>query len=98
MSKVLYRFRANAPAIHPANIRPGDTILVRPGAQTPILLLRRVPPNYGAILGLHEEGALTSLDLPAFDATDELVKLVNEYPTPLDPAARSLLRRLRSHR
>jgi hypothetical protein len=36
----------------------GDRLVVDPGDQEPVQLQRQLPPNYGAILGLAEQGVL----------------------------------------
>lgn len=35
----------------------GDVIIVEPGAPEPLVLYRALPANYGAVLGILEEGA-----------------------------------------
>lgn len=35
----------------------GDVIIVEPGAPEPLVLYRALPPNFGAVLGVLEEGA-----------------------------------------
>lgn len=35
---------------------PGDIVVVEPGTKNPIVAVRNLPPNYGAIVGLMEEG------------------------------------------
>ncbi len=38
-------------------LRAGDVVIVEPGAPTPLVLYRALPPNFGAVLGILEEGA-----------------------------------------
>lgn len=38
-------------------LQAGDTVIVEPGAAEPLVLYRALPANYGAILGVLEEGA-----------------------------------------
>lgn len=40
---------------------PGDEIVVEPGHPSPVVLTRRLPANYGAILEAAEAGALQLL-------------------------------------
>lgn len=82
-----FSFRAVGVALQPGAIREGDTILVRPGAESPVLLIRRLPANYGAILKLFEDGLLTSLDLSSEDAESELCRLVVSHSPPPNPRA-----------
>lgn len=52
--------------LHPVLARPGEVIVVRPGTDEPIVVvqrgttrvLRKGPPNFGALLGLLEDGVI----------------------------------------
>ena len=63
--------------------RPGDFIVVQPGGAEPVKLIRRLPPNYGALLGALEDGVLESVTLEAGVAADLLALL--DAATPPDP-------------
>jgi hypothetical protein len=43
-------------------LRAGDRLVVTYGAAWSVTVLRALPPNYGRILGLHEAGAIESVD------------------------------------
>src|SRR3954453_19644712 len=38
-------------------LEPGDVVIVEPGASEPVVLYRPLPSNFGAVLGILEEGA-----------------------------------------
>ena len=70
----VYLFSVQQPMIHPVRAKTGDRLVVRVGHATrPIVVMRRAhgkwkpvrvgPPNYGALIGLEEDGILT-LELP----------------------------------
>jgi hypothetical protein len=42
-------------------LRKGDVIVVTPGGPRPVWLSRELPPNYGRLLSLLEDGTLTPL-------------------------------------
>lgn len=73
---VPFLYEVNVELLHPVRAKPGDVLGVRPGHATrPVVVLRYLngkwspvnegPPNYGAILGLAEDGAITQT-YPAF--------------------------------
>lgn len=73
---VSYLYAVNVEMIHPVRARPGDALVVRPGhVERPVVVVRERagrwepveigPPNYGAILGLAEDGAITQT-FPAY--------------------------------
>lgn len=56
--------------LHPVRARPGDMLVVRPGhPERPVIVMegagtkwrpvRIGPPNYGALIGLEDDGAIT---------------------------------------
>lgn len=67
-----YVYDIHVEMLHPVRAKPGDRLVVRPGhAVAPIFVSRKIngawtcvhvgPPNYGAIVGLESDGALTQL-------------------------------------
>jgi hypothetical protein len=68
----VYLFSVQQPMIHPVPARAGDGLVVRVGHPTrPIVVVRRLdgkwrpvrvgPPNYGALIGLEEDGVISLL-------------------------------------
>ena len=79
-------FRAESPAIFPADIRSGDTILLCPGEKHPAMLIRPLPANYGAYLGLLEDGIISPVNSSFSDAEEQLSLLSAPSPPPGPPS------------
>jgi hypothetical protein len=86
---VLFAFRVDTPIIHPIAAKEGDVIVVQPGTDRPVMLMREAPPNYGAVLERFESGALSSLGDPDA-ALAALRELARQTPP---PAPKQRLRR-----
>jgi hypothetical protein len=66
-----YVYDVHVELLHPVRAKPGDRLIVRPGHERPMVVVRRVgdgwrgvrvgPPNYGAVIGLCDDGALTQI-------------------------------------
>lgn len=83
-------FRATRPYPH-LGLWAGDRLVVEPGHAVPVVLTRKLPPNYGAILGALEEGALEPVN-PS-QSVEALAAAVG-YPVSSGPAPRKWLRRV----
>jgi hypothetical protein len=64
-----YVYDVHVEMLHPVRASIGDRLIVTPGHERPVVVVRRVhgtwepvrvgPPNYGAIVGLEADGAVT---------------------------------------
>lgn len=73
--------------VHPIRARAGDRVVIRPGQDPAVVVVRAAPPNYGALLGLVEGGALTPVQQSADDAVAQLAGLAQPPAPP--PRAKS---------
>lgn len=71
-----YVYDVHVEMLHPVRAKPGNLLIVRPGhPERPVVVMegaktawhpiRIGPPNYGALVGLEQDGAIT-LRFPAF--------------------------------
>ncbi len=75
--------------IHPLAIfrgEPGDRLIVRVGHPDPIMLIRRLPPNYGAIITALDLGYV--LPLNPHRAAAELITTLTELQAAPPPPPR----------
>jgi hypothetical protein len=56
----VYNVVADVPHL---GLQAGDVVVVRPGQSDPVLLVRPLPPNYGAVLGAEISHALVATDI-----------------------------------
>lgn len=66
-----YVYDVHVEMLHPVRAKPGDRLIVRPGHERPVVVVRRAggdwepvrigPPNYGALIGLADDGAITQI-------------------------------------
>lgn len=70
-------------ALLPEGARPGDRVVIQPGAEHPIVLVRPLPVNYGRHLLYAEQGA-TQEDLTRSpgDALSRLARLASSDSPP----------------
>lgn len=71
-------FRATRKQEH-LGLWPDDEIVVEPGHPSPVVLTRRLPPNYGAILGAFGTGALELIS--GNQSLDQLAAVVGLPPS-----------------
>lgn len=63
-----YLYDVLVPMLHPVRARVGDRLVVRPGHERPVVVVRRGPegwapiavgpPNYGALIGMEYDGVI----------------------------------------
>lgn len=71
----------------------GDLVVMRPGQECPLTVLHGVPPNYGRVLGLVEDGLLVpECNCTPTQAVTALARAIGE-PRPLPPLLRRRRRR-----
>lgn len=68
------------------HLREGDYLVVRPGAEMPVMAFRSLPANYGAIAGALGAGQLTAVSPESSAALAELTRLASQQPASTSPA------------
>lgn len=91
---ITYLYDVLVDMLHPVRARPGDVLVVRPGHERPICVVRRIgerwrlvrigPPNFGALI-LSEDNGVIALSYPA----DCLSSTSSWTSTPGPPAWRT---------
>jgi hypothetical protein len=79
--------QVETPIVHPVAARVGDLVILQPGTDRPVVLVRDVPPNYGALLG-HVVGGTLSPRGDSDEALAVLEELARLSPPPAAPRRR----------